>query len=38
MKTGERLPGYEVAFLDWLACACAGAAERAPQSVGALGE
>jgi 2-methylcitrate dehydratase PrpD len=37
METGERLPGYEVAFLDWLACACAGAAERAPQSVGALG-
>ena len=36
--TGERRSGYDVAFLDWLACACAGAAERAPQSVGALGD
>jgi 2-methylcitrate dehydratase PrpD len=36
--TGETRSGYEVAFLDWLACACAGAGERAPQSVGELGD
>ncbi len=29
--------GYRVAFLDWLGCACAGAPERAPQAVRALG-
>jgi 2-methylcitrate dehydratase PrpD len=29
---------YRVAFLDWLACACAGADERAPSAVRASGE
>jgi len=29
--------GYQVAFLDWLACASAGATERAAQSMSALG-
>jgi 2-methylcitrate dehydratase PrpD len=31
-------PGYGVAFLDWLGCACAGAGERAAQAVRALGD
>jgi 2-methylcitrate dehydratase PrpD len=30
--------GYQVAFTDWLACACGGAGERAPQAVRASGE
>src|SRR5262249_19721351 len=30
--------GYRVAFLDWLGCACAGATERAPQAMRALGD
>jgi 2-methylcitrate dehydratase PrpD len=30
--------GYGVAFLDWLGCACAGAPERAPQAMRALGD
>ena len=29
---------YCVAFTDWLACACAGANERAPRAVGAVGD
>jgi 2-methylcitrate dehydratase PrpD len=28
---------YQTAFTDWLACACAGASERAPQAVRASG-
>jgi 2-methylcitrate dehydratase PrpD len=31
-------PGYGVAFLDWLGCACAGAQERAAQAARALGD
>src|ERR1700743_431761 len=31
-------PGYGVAFLDWLGCACAGAKERAAQAGRALGD
>jgi 2-methylcitrate dehydratase PrpD len=31
-------PAYAVAFTDWLACACAGAHERAPRAVGAVGD
>src|SRR6185437_8173145 len=30
-------PGYGVAFLDWLGCACAGSGERAAMAVRALG-
>jgi 2-methylcitrate dehydratase PrpD len=30
--------GYGVAFLDWLGCACAGARERGPQALRALGD
>jgi len=29
---------YEAAFTDWLACACAGRGERAPQAVRACGD
>jgi 2-methylcitrate dehydratase PrpD len=35
--TNDRV-AYRVAFLDWLACACAGADERAPSAVRASGE
>ncbi len=31
-------PGYGIAFLDWLGCACAGAGERAAQAMRALGD
>ena len=34
MDQGSR---YTVAFLDWLACACAGARERAARATRALG-
>ncbi|MFZ1993678.1 MAG: MmgE/PrpD family protein, partial [Solirubrobacteraceae bacterium] len=36
--TVDRQPGYGVAFLDWLACACAGSRERAAQAVRSLGD
>ena len=35
--TGDQQPGYGAAFLDWLACACAGTAERAARAVRSLG-
>ena len=40
MTSGEtdHLAAYRVAFLDWLACACAGVEERAPAAVRASGE
>jgi len=34
----ERRPEYGVAFIDWLACACAGAAERAAVAARAAGD
>src|SRR5215471_15523178 len=34
----DHLAPYRVAFLDWLACACAGVNERAPAAVRASGE
>jgi 2-methylcitrate dehydratase PrpD len=37
-STVEAQSGYGVAFLDWLGCACAGAGERAAQSVRSLGD
>ncbi len=36
--TVEGQSGYAVAFLDWLGCACAGAAQRAPQAMRSLGD
>ncbi len=36
--TGDEQSGYRAAFLDWLACACAGAGERAARAVRALGD
>lgn len=36
--TGDQRSGYRAAFLDWLACACAGAGERAALAVRALGD
>src|SRR5882757_3800217 len=36
-RTVERLPAYGVAFTDWLACACAGAGERAALAARAAG-
>jgi 2-methylcitrate dehydratase PrpD len=36
-RTVERLPEYGVAFTDWLACACAGAGERAALAARAAG-
>lgn len=40
MPAAEQLhDGYRLAFTDWLACACAGAGERAPQAArAAFGE
>jgi 2-methylcitrate dehydratase PrpD len=37
-STVDRQPGYGVAFLDWLGCACAGSRERAPQALRSLGD
>jgi 2-methylcitrate dehydratase PrpD len=34
----DRDSAYAVAFLDWLACACAGVEERAPRAVRSLGD
>jgi 2-methylcitrate dehydratase PrpD len=34
----DRSSPYAVAFTDWLACACAGAGERAPRAVRAAGD
>jgi len=34
----DRRPGYGVAFLDWLGCACAGSGERAALATRALGD
>jgi 2-methylcitrate dehydratase PrpD len=34
----DAAPAYAVAFTDWLACACAGADERAAQAVRATGD
>src|SRR5581483_3623651 len=34
----QRTSLYAVAFTDWLACACAGAGERAPRAMRAAGD
>ncbi|MFL5860066.1 MAG: MmgE/PrpD family protein [Solirubrobacteraceae bacterium] len=36
-SAGVQRSGYDLAFLDWLACACAGTAQRATQAVRSLG-
>jgi 2-methylcitrate dehydratase PrpD len=38
LAQADHLAPYRVAFLDWLACACAGVDERAPAAVRASGE
>ncbi|MGZ4166693.1 MAG: MmgE/PrpD family protein [Solirubrobacteraceae bacterium] len=35
--TGDHQRGYTAAFLDWLACACAGTEQRAARAMGSLG-